>query len=70
MSVKEYKVEQELDFTEEFKEIIENLIEIQKCAIRNIEYREFDFGDFLNYCLHRILLLKVGFTNNMIMKFK
>ena len=51
MSVKEYKVEQELDFTEEFKEIIENLIEIQKCAIRNIEYREFDFGDFLNYCL-------------------
>ena len=47
----QYKVDQEVDFTEEFKEIIEYLIEIQKYAGRNIEYREFDFKDFLNYCL-------------------
>ena len=48
---RQYKVDNELDFTEEFKEIVECLINIQKYAIRNIEYREFEFKDFLNYCL-------------------
>ena len=47
----EYKVDQERDFTEEFKEIVEILIEIQKYAVRNVEYREFEFKDFLNHCL-------------------
>ena len=47
----QYKVDHELDFTEQFKEIVECLIEIQKYAGRNIEYREFEFRDFLKYCL-------------------
>ena len=47
----QYKVDHELDFTEEFKEIVECLIEIQKYAVRNNEYRDFEFGFFLNNCL-------------------
>ena len=47
----QYKVDHELDFTEEFKEIVECLIEIQKYAARNIEYRDFEFSGFLNNCL-------------------
>ena len=42
----QYKVDQELDFNEEFKEIVEDLIEIQKYAVRNIEYREFFLVNF------------------------
>lgn len=47
----QYKVDHELDFSEEFKEIVECLIEIQKYAARNVEYREFEFKDFLDNCL-------------------
>lgn len=47
----QYKVDQEVDFTEEFKEIVEYLKGIQNYAGKNIEYRDFDFKDFLNFCL-------------------
>ena len=47
----QYKVDKELEFAEEFKEIVEYLIGIQKYAITNIEYREFDYKDFLDKCL-------------------
>ena len=47
----QYKVDQELDFNEEFKEIVEDLIAIQKYAAKNVEYREFLFSHFLDKCL-------------------
>ena len=47
----QYKVDQEVDFTEEFKEIVEYLKGIQNYEGKNIEYRDFDFKDFLNFCL-------------------
>jgi len=47
----QYKVDQERDFTEEFKEIVEILINIQNNTVRNIECREFEFKIFLKYCL-------------------
>ena len=48
---KQYIIDKELDYNEEFKEIIEILIKIQKYAIMNIEYKEFDFKIFLDNCL-------------------
>jgi len=45
----EYKVDHELEFNLEFKEIVEYLINIQKNAVRNVEYRDFDFKEFLNF---------------------
>ena len=47
----QYKVYQELDFTEEFIEIVEDLIEIQKSSTNVAEYRDFEFKKFLDYCL-------------------
>ena len=47
----QYKVDHEVDFTEEFKEIVECLIKIQIYAVNNVEYRDFEFKDFLDYCL-------------------
>ena len=47
----QYKVDQELDFTEEFKEFVEDLIEIQKSLTSVAEYRDFEFKKFLDYCL-------------------
>ena len=47
----QYKVDKELDFNEEFKEIVEDLISIQAYAAKNIEYRDFFFVNFLQKCL-------------------
>ena len=47
----QYKVDKELDFNEEFKEIVEDLISIQAYAAKNIEYRDFFFVNFLQNCL-------------------
>ena len=47
----QYKVDQELDFNEEFKEIVEDLILIQKYAAKNAEYKDFLFSHFLEKCL-------------------
>ena len=47
----QYKVDQEVDFSEEFKDIVQILIKIQAYAIRNEEYSDFEFSKFLNHCL-------------------
>ena len=61
----QFKVDQELDFTEEFKDILECLIEIQNNAAKNIEYNDFNFKNFLNYCLKvPINLEKLQSINN------
>ena len=50
----QYKVDKELDFKQEFKEIILYLVKIQNYSIRNIEYIEFDFEDFLKQCIEKV----------------
>ena len=47
----QYKVDQETDFKEEFKDIIEDLIKIQEYGGRNVEYRDFSFNIFLDKCI-------------------
>ena len=47
----QYKVEFESDYLENFKEIMECLIGIQNYAIRNNEYKDFNFAELLDHCL-------------------
>ena len=59
---KKYKVDEELDFKIEFKEIIEDLMAIQNYAIDNVEYNNFNFSMFVENCL-KIPLNKAKIRN-------